>query len=162
MITQEIVKSLFDYSTETGDLIRKTSFNRWKSGQAIGFKNTSGYLEAGVNKKTYQVSHLVWCYFNGPVPIGREIDHINGKKLDNRIENLRVADRAMNNQNKRISRNDSALKVLGVSWHKASKSFVAQISKSGVKFHLGCFKSIDEASEAYIQAKRNLHQGCTI
>ena len=100
-------------------------------------------------------------YFYGEFPCS-EIDHINGNKQDNRIENLRIASRSINAQNKRSARADSVSRVLGVSWHKMANKWVAQISKSGKKFHLGSFSDIDDARNAYISAKRRLHEGCTI
>ena len=42
---------------------------------------------------------------------------------------------------------------IGVNWHKNENIFRANISVYGRKQHLGCFKTIDEASEAYREAK---------
>ena len=161
MITQERLKQLFYYNNETGVFFRKIPHNRWAIGSEVGFSNTDGYIEAGVDKKYYGVHRLVWMYFYGSFPDG-EIDHINGNRRDNRIENLRVANKSINAQNKRCARSDSSTGVLGVSWHKMAKKWVAQISKNGKKKHLGSFDDIEEAKSAYINAKRLLHEGCTI
>ena len=41
-------------------------------------------------QKHHRVATLVYEAFNGPIPEGLEIDHINGNNRDNRLENLRV------------------------------------------------------------------------
>jgi hypothetical protein len=48
--------------------------------------------------KRYSIMHhcLVWAYFNGPIPDGREINHINGNKLDNSLANLELTTRSGN------------------------------------------------------------------
>ena len=54
--------------------------------------NTIKYLQVGLCKdgvrKTYSVHRLVWMAFNGEIPEGYEINHINEDKTDNRLENL--------------------------------------------------------------------------
>ena len=41
-------------------------------------------------KKTYRVHRLVWEAFNGQIPEGYEVNHINEVKTDNRLENLNL------------------------------------------------------------------------
>ncbi|WP_436868476.1 HNH endonuclease signature motif containing protein, partial [Enterobacter hormaechei] len=48
---------------------------------------------------------MIWEMHNGPIPQNMEIDHINRIKLDNRLENLRLATRRQNACN--ISTNTS-------------------------------------------------------
>ena len=46
--------------------------------------------------------------------------------------------------------------LIGVSWHKTKKAFIAQVGKSkGKQEHLGCFKTEIEAFDAYKQAKES-------
>lgn len=160
MITQERLKELFNYDPETGLFTRKTAHNRWQVGSVIGYKNTDGYVEAGVDKQYFGVHRLAFLFVHGYLP--EEIDHINGDKADNRIANLRTANRSINAQNKRKAPEGSRSGVLGVTWHKASQRWVAQISLSGKKTHLGCFHEVGDAAVAYLEAKRKIHEGCTI
>lgn len=60
---------------------------------------------------------LVWEQVNGPIPEGFDVDHINGDKHDNRLENLRLATRSQNMCNRsKTTKNTSGLK--GLSWDK--------------------------------------------
>lgn len=49
---------------------------------------SQGYARVKVNLRGIGVHRLVALAFIGPVPDGKVLDHLNGKKLDNRPENL--------------------------------------------------------------------------
>lgn len=57
-------------------------------------KNRKGYLQVGLYKDGkrfgYFVHRLVWEAFNGPVPEGMQVNHINERTCDNRLENLNL------------------------------------------------------------------------
>lgn len=160
-ITQDRLKEIFHYNQDTGEFTRITSHNRWKAGDIAGYVNSDGYLEAGIDKRYYGLHRLAWLYITGELPRA-EIDHINGIKSDNRFCNLRQVSKAMNSQNLRSARKDNKCGMLGVNWHNAAKAWVAQISISGKKKHLGIFLTAEEAHQAYLSAKRKIHEGCTI
>lgn len=84
------------------------------------------------------------------------IDHINGDGLDNRVANLRKADRAQNNWNSLASSlNKSGVK--GVHWNRAAGKWTAGISARGKRYFLGYFTTIPEAKAAYDSAAKTLH-----
>ena len=69
----------------------------------FGRNNGRGYLQVGINGKNYRVHRLIAETFI-PNPEGlREIDHINRNPSDNRVENLRWADRSQNTRNTRAN-----------------------------------------------------------
>jgi hypothetical protein len=92
--------------------------------------------------------------FFGAIPPGLLIDHINGIKLDNRIENLRLATDSGNNSNATMSkRNKTGFK--GVSFNKWAQKYEARIFNGKVKY-LGVFETAEAASHAYIKAANEI------
>lgn len=82
---------------------------------------------------------------------GTTVDHINGNKLDNRKENLRLCSHMENIRYQKIhNRNTSGYK--GVSWHKAGKKWHAKIAVNYKQIHLGLFKIKEDAARAYNKA----------
>lgn len=85
-------------------------------------------------------------------PVDREIDHINGDKLDNRQSNLRIVTKRQNLFNKPV-RSDSKLGVKGVRLRQRAKTapkFEARLAGRNI----GTFDTLIEAARAYdIQAK---------
>lgn len=88
---------------------------------------------------------------------GAEVDHRDGNGLNNRRENLRLASRSENNQNRRWSKmGDQGMR--GVSFHKASRKWDARIQANGVPIRLGLFSTPEEAKAAYLKASSELHK----
>lgn len=54
------------------------------------YKAPNGYMQVRLGQKTYLAHRIVWEAFNGPIPEGMQINHINEKKDDNRLENLNL------------------------------------------------------------------------
>jgi hypothetical protein len=86
-----------------------------------------------------------------------DVDHINGIRDDNRIENLRNVSRSINLQNKRKPHSNNSTGFLGVTRHKGQ--FCARITLDGKSTWLGTFKTPQEAGDAYFRAKRSIHKG---
>jgi hypothetical protein len=161
ILTAKRCREVFYYDGDRGVLIlRICTSRRTPAGTLIGSDNGKGYLVANVDKVSYRVHRLVWLWVHGKWPDG-EIDHINGVRHDNRIENLRVVDRSMNNQNlKRAQRNNRSSGLLGAYRH--GRKWQAQIMIDKTPRCLGTFDTPDEAHAAYLAAKRLHHPGCTI
>ena len=88
------------------------------------------------------------------------IDHINCDKSDNRIANLRDITLTENLQNKTKPNISNKTGLLGV--YKAGNKYKALIGINYKNKHLGTYVTKEEAHDAYLVAKRNLHSGCTI
>jgi len=150
MLTQQQLKNLFEY--QDGNLIWKISKGkRGKIGSIAGTITSNGYLSIRVDKKNYKAHRLVYLYHHGYLP--NIIDHIDRDKLNNKIENLREATISQNNVNTKI-RKDNASGLKGVTWHKASNKWCAQIMVNCKQNHIGLFLDIEDARAAYLQARR--------
>ena len=85
-----------------------------------------------------------------------QIDHIDGNRSNNRIENLRPANSSQNACNrKKSSINTSGIK--GVHWHKQSKKWRARIKLLTKDVSLGLFQTIDDAKNAIENERNKLH-----
>jgi hypothetical protein len=152
-ITQERLKQLMRY--EDGRLYWTNPTANWmKEGTEAGFVTNLGYRVACVDGKQTMVHRLVFLYHYGYT--AEVIDHINGDKLDNRVENLRPATRVQNNTNAR-TRKDNKSGQKGVRWREDNKKWHAAISAGKKKHHLGYFTAFEDAKNAYLIAAQQLH-----
>lgn len=153
------VRRALRYDPATGKFYwcERTS-NRVRVGEEAGKtnRNSDGYKTINVFGKAYKAHRLAWFYTHGVWP--DQIDHINGDRLDNRIENLRSVSCQHNTHNQRSAHSNSATGVLGVI-PKPSGKFAAEIRVNGKKLHIGTFHSVEEASAAYASTKLRLHAG---
>jgi hypothetical protein len=84
------------------------------------------------------------------------IDHINGNKTDNRIENLRIASYGENNTNKRMQSNNTS-GTRCVYWHKTSNLWVVLIVKNKKQHCFGYYKKYEDACKVAIEKRKELH-----
>lgn len=159
-IDMKAVADALSYDPDSGILTWKISKGKARAGNAAGSIGMFGYLKICVSGRHYIAHRLAWALHYGEQPPG-VIDHVNQCKSDNRIDNLRDGTSAINQQNqqKPHCRNKSS-KYLGVS--KFSGRWRAKIYNKGKYYFLGYFQSEEEAAQAYISAKRKLHDGCEL
>lgn len=84
------------------------------------------------------------------------VDHIDTNPLNNMRENLRLATRVQNGQNREMQRNNTS-GYKGVSWDKYNRRWMAQIRANGVSMSLGSFKDPLKAARAYNEAALKYH-----
>jgi len=77
-------------------------------------------------------------------PKGKVIDHINGDKLDNRKQNLRIYTIKQNIINSKISKNNTS-GYTGVSFRKNRNVYRANIMVNRKQIYLGSFERIEDA-----------------
>lgn len=154
MITQERLKDLLRYNSETGVFTWCKKRGNVKAGSVAGCVNGHGYQLIRLDKTLYKAHRLAWLYVYGEWPKA-DIDHINSMKSDNRIVNLRDVTRAENKQNLIVPYAGSSSGFLGVTPHK--DGFVAQITVDGERIYLGKYDTAKSAQCAYIAAKRAMY-----
>jgi len=115
---------------------------------------TYNYVWCPHRKKTAGEHRLVWEKHNGPIPEGMDIDHINGDRRDNRIENLRLATRTQNLANG-TKRKPGKSGFLGVC--QRYNKWAAKISHGNRTLNLGYFSTPKAAARAYDAMARYLH-----
>lgn len=160
MITQSELKEQLNYDSETGIFTRLISnHKKYKIGDIAGYLNKRGYVSIRLNSISYRAHRLAWLYMTGKFPI-YDIDHINGIKNDNRLVNLRDIEHFKNCQNLLKPKTNNTTGYLGVSKNK--NGYVSFISVKNKPIYLGSFSSKEEASSAYMKARREMQAGNTL
>ena len=161
-LTYEQANDALSYDPETGVLIwknRKDRDGRWNgknAGKEAGSKPKNGnYTRVSVNKRDYLAHRVAFLLMKGRWPIS-DLDHIDGNKQNNSWTNLREVHHYENMQNTKTQKNNSS-GYRGVSKTDNGK-WIAKIYVSGIKFHLGRFKSKEDAAAAYREAARTHHK----
>lgn len=131
------------------------SINRRCEGtEAFAQISQFGYAVGCIFQQKIMAHHAAFALMTGRWPEG-EIDHISGRRDDNRWENLREVSHAENGRNVRLgSANTSG--IMGVRWNAQTRAWVAYIRADGKMRHLGSFKTCDDAAAARKRAERDL------
>ena len=159
MIALDELKSVLLYEEETGRFIWLETRGKARKGGVAGTPHICGYVHIGIKKHNYLAHRLAVFYMTGEWP-KYDVDHINGIRTDNRWANLRPASRSQNMQNQKSARSNNATGFLGVVPNK--KRFGAQIRIFGKTKCLGTYDTPQQAHEAYVLAKRELHEMGTL
>lgn len=123
-------------------------WNRSFCGKPIKIKHLMhGYQGIRIFSHLFLFHRVLWALHYGSWPKG-ELDHLNGDKSDNRIENLRDTTKAENMRNQKL-RTDSTSGFPGVHFRRERKSkpWVARIGVNGTWKTLGYFATREEAIE---------------
>jgi len=155
-VSQQELKTIVHYDPETG-LFTWLSNRGGKAfaGSVAGSVNRRGYVELTIACRKWLAHRLAWYYMHGAVPVA--VDHINGNRQDNRLENLREVTRSENQCNRGVLANNTS-GYAGVSWHKKSKAWVVRLMKNGKSHMIGYFKDLELAGLVASEA-RSLYHG---
>ena len=165
LATPQQLRELLDYDPETGvltwkprprEMFRQSGHcGRWNacfSGMPAGSRTKSGYLRIEILGRSHYAHRVAWAIHFGEWPQG-QIDHENGRRDDNRTENMRDVTNAENHRNKKTPRTNTS-GVIGVFWENQRKKWHAQVEVAGRLIHLGYFHSLDAAAAARKDAEQ--------
>lgn len=144
--SQAYLKELFDYSPEDGEFRYKKSRGNKKAGSLAGSKTSEGYKQLKINSRNYLAHRVAWMYVYNEDPGTSQVDHRDQCKDNNRINNLRLSTFEQNQWNRSVYKNNK-LGVKGVYYN--GYSYIALIRQHGHQEHIGSYKTLEEAGEAY-------------
>jgi hypothetical protein len=149
-MTIDDLRKLISYDPETGQFVRLVKKHGWASNGSV---NARGYRLISVGGMRPAAHRLAWALHFGEWPKG-EIDHINGDRDDNRLVNLRDANREQNGRN-RMNKRPNSTGFRGV--RRNGRGWQAQIRINGKSTGLGTYATPEKAAAAYRAASIKYH-----
>jgi HNH endonuclease len=149
MLTQELVRDLFDLDSDSGILYWKVPKSGIRVGDVAGCKKSGGYWVVKIAKRDYKRSRINFLYVNGWLPA--EVDHRDTDRLNDRPSNLRPADRSEQNANTR-GRSNGLPKGVYIDPRRSTNPYRASIGYKKKRINLGSFQTPEAAHDAYCVA----------
>jgi hypothetical protein len=154
-----LIRSYISYDPVTGDCIWiNTTSSKISIGDIAGTILCAGndlkYIVIRLFGVGYKAHRIAWLLSYDQWPTGL-IDHISCDGTDNRLCNLRAADRSQNQMNRR-SRKTTGFKGVYRRDYSTVVSFIAKIKKDGKSISLGSFRTAEEAHAKYCDAAHEL------
>lgn len=137
--SQKRCHELFEYCEETGFLTGRVSRGGRRAGDICG-TDSHGYIQLCIDGKLYRAHRVIFKMLTGREPVGY-LDHRDGNKINNRLENLREVLPWQNALN-RIAPSTSNTGYLGVSWDNKQQKYVASLGVGGKVVKLGSFSEV--------------------
>lgn len=143
----ERLKALFYY--KNGKIYNKISRGSAKKDKESGYIAEDGYRRVRVDGKYYYIHRLVWFLLtNKEIPDDLFIDHIDGDRQNNHIENLRLAT-ALENQYNKTRQTNGTSNYKGVWFDSVKNCWKASIRFQNKRHYIGQFETEIEAAVAY-------------
>lgn len=151
------VRALLSYDPLTGVFLwLKNRGGTAKVGSVAGSIDSSGYRQIRMYGILYLAHRLAWFYIHGRWP-RKGLDHKDLNRDNNILKNLRPCTQSQNSANTRV-RSDNVLGIKGVHFDPVKKKFRARMRKHGRLIHLGWFKKVEDAAEAYRKAAHKFYK----
>lgn len=138
--------------------MQKKNSDKSVVGKRIGWKRSkNGYRQIGFQGKIYYEHRIVWLLITGNLP-EKQIDHINGIKDDNRIENLRCVSPTQNLWNIGKKKDNSSGEK-NVHWCNTRKRWIVKFKGNNKTKYVGSFEDIELAKMAAYLVREGYHLG---
>ena len=156
------VKNWLNYDSITGSLTwRRSPSSQIELGSEAGcFNKTIGYRVICFSNRNFYAHRIAWYLHYDQDPGELEIDHKNGNRVDNRIENLRSATDQEQRFNSKLNSNNTS-GVKGVYWDNKTCKWRAEIKYNRKKIHVGRFDTLEQAQVAIQTKREQLHKEFT-
>lgn len=128
----------FKFDLEDYELVRQYYWRENQNGYCVNKRWKS--------KTTFLHRLIMNC------PDDMYVDHINGDRLDNRKQNLRIVTMSQNNMNQKQRENTSS-GVTGVTWKNREQKWIAKIHIDGKEIYLGSYTNKEDAIKARREAE---------
>jgi hypothetical protein len=150
----ENLNTLFMYSNGKLLVNQPNLRSRLSHGERAGGVSKNGYRTVRIHGKAYLEHRIIYTMIHGSCP--EYLDHINGNRQDNRIENLRPCNLMENQRNKKLSKaNKSGHK--NVSWKQSTNRWRVHIRTSGERIEIGQFEDLELAALVAEMAREKYH-----
>lgn len=142
----EYAKEHLNFNFETGEIKwvkYPKRYNKINKPIYAGRKHYSGYIIITLMNKPYMAHRLIWAVYNNEWPHGC-LDHIDGNKSNNSINNLRMATRNQNAYNSKV-KSSSSSGYKNVQWDSETQKWRVRVRVDGKRYHIGRFQDVNEA-----------------
>lgn len=151
-----VLREMFEYHPD-GYLVRRKDDKRGRGrrgkGERVGCINKgSGYYQVGIGLERYQVHRVIYAMHH-TIDDTKMIDHIDGDRGNNRIENLRQVNMTENLLNAKVAKNNTS-GVTGVRWNKSQQRWLVSVKVRGKTIWLGTFKDKKDAIDKRLSYER--------
>jgi hypothetical protein len=145
---QEGFNEIFCINEDNMLVRKKTPKGGVKSGSVCKTRDGKGYYIVSVNNARLKVHRIIWIMRHGDIPDGMQVNHKNLCKTDNSDSNHELVTNATNARRKGVSLRLNASGYLGVSLHKETGKWVANVRVDDRLNYLGIFEDPLEAAKA--------------
>lgn len=153
-VSADDVRRVLRYDPQTGDFFwRVNRTNGVKAGDRAGCRRGE-YWVISIFNVSYRAQRLAFLYMTGEFP-SDYVDHINGKKLDNRWDNLRPATNAQNQHNR--AGTGGACGIKNVTYVARRRKYQVSLKVFGREKFIGYYQDCELAELVATEARNKYH-----